>query len=100
MILDGYPIPWAIRFGKLASLLLREPRKVPIDEYRASCPDMTILRSGGRARRNLLLGMLLADGIYHNETYDIPVPSRVPHEPISPFLQRPSAILGVWIHNT
>ena len=23
MILDGYPIPWAIRFGKLASLLLR-----------------------------------------------------------------------------
>jgi len=24
MILDGYPLPWGIRFGRLANLLLRE----------------------------------------------------------------------------
>ena len=34
MILDRYPIPRAIRFGRLASLLLREPCTVPTDECR------------------------------------------------------------------
>src|ERR1700735_923628 len=38
------------QFGRLASLLLREPRTVPIDEYRASCLDVMFLCSGGRVR--------------------------------------------------
>jgi hypothetical protein len=95
MILDGYPIPWAIRFGKLASLLLRMNIEPLAQICRFYVPEVEPDETSFWERRGPMESIIMRLMIF-----PCLVPSRVPHEPISPFFQRPSAILGVGIHNT